>query len=87
MVEWEHKSKVDGKMHACGHDAHAAMLLGAARILKQLQDTLQVKCDFVANLLIYIDVTVNRGIKNYKCRELSCLYFNQLKNKGKAVKT
>ncbi|KAH8479368.1 hypothetical protein H0E87_031653 [Populus deltoides] len=41
MVEWEHKSKVDGKMHACGHDAHAAMLLGAARILKQLQDTLQ----------------------------------------------
>ncbi|KAJ6323749.1 hypothetical protein OIU76_011107 [Salix suchowensis] len=41
MAEWGHKSKVDGKMHACGHDAHSAMLLGAARILKQLQDTLQ----------------------------------------------
>lgn len=36
----EFKSVNDGKMHACGHDFHIAMLIGAAKVLKQNEDKL-----------------------------------------------
>lgn len=36
-----YKSTIPNKMHACGHDAHMAILLGAARILKNKQNELK----------------------------------------------
>ena len=40
-TEVEFRSEVDGKMHACGHDCHTAMLLGAARLLKERESEIQ----------------------------------------------
>lgn len=37
----DYRSQNRGVMHACGHDAHTAMLLGVARILKNLSPAFQ----------------------------------------------
>ena len=36
-----HRSKIDGKSHACGHDSHMTMLLGGAKMLKKRESELK----------------------------------------------
>lgn len=40
-AEVEYRSQNPGRMHACGHDTHTAMMLGAAKLLKGMEDQLQ----------------------------------------------
>jgi len=47
LNEVAYRSRIDGAMHACGHDGHTAMLLVAAKILKSHQSELCGNVKFV----------------------------------------
>lgn len=47
LTDVDFRSQRPGVMHACGHDCHTAMLLGAAKILKSIEDDLPGKVKLI----------------------------------------
>ena len=47
LREFDFKSTHPGKMHACGHDAHTAMLLGTAKALKEMEKDIHCCVKFI----------------------------------------
>ncbi len=45
--DFDFRSTIDGAMHACGHDAHVAMLASAARLLSENADSLTGRVRFM----------------------------------------
>lgn len=43
----KYSSKIPGRMHACGHDAHMTMVLGAAKILNKFRSELKGNVKFI----------------------------------------
>lgn len=46
-TDFEFKSRHEGVMHACGHDAHTAILLSVAKVLKNYEKAIDGKIIFV----------------------------------------
>ena len=71
MVDVPFKSRHDGIMHACGHDAHTAILIAAAKALKDRESELNctVKLIFCVNSRNWVNMakSILPSLSNSDC--------------------
>lgn len=84
----EYASKIDNVMHSCGHDAHASILLGTAKLAYKLKESLKGKIYFIFQPAEEIaggaDDIVNSGIlKEIKLENIFALHVSSGLSVGK----
>ncbi len=73
-AELDYRSKNHGIMHACGHDGHIAMLLGAAKILNELKEELKGKVKLIFQPAEETIEGAKEVIKTGELDDLSAIY-------------
>ncbi len=84
----EYASKVNGVMHACGHDCHTAILLGTIKVLKKLENEINGLVKFVFQPGEETDggaeIMINEGVlENPKVSAAIALHTDPLVDCGK----
>lgn len=72
------QSKVDGIMHACGHDGHMAISLTTIKLLKKLKDQLNGKVYFIFEEGEEIGSGIDAMLDHLKNKKLDAIYGNHL---------
>lgn len=73
-------SKNEGVSHACGHDGHMAILLGAAKVLHSLQHQLRGKIVFIFEEGEETNSGIDAMVEALRPLEIDAIYGNHLKS-------
>jgi amidohydrolase len=76
-------SKVDGVSHACGHDGHMAILLGAMKVLCELKDRIDGRVVFIFEEGEETGTGIDRMVRALEPLRIDAFYGNHLRSSMK----